>query len=97
MASTELYDALVRTCQQYGTTTAETYQLLHAAVDSIESEPADEDEDAVVCDWCGQEIGIIHYSDGDRWQVTTNLDEFCDVRTELADDEASYPHEPATD
>jgi len=31
----ELYDALVRMCQQYGFTTEHTYEALHNAVDSI--------------------------------------------------------------
>ncbi len=31
----ELYTALVRLCQEYGTTTSATYELLHSAVDTI--------------------------------------------------------------
>lgn len=34
-------------------------------------------EPEVTCRWCGEEIGIIHYGDEDRWQVTPQLYETC--------------------
>ena len=35
MSADELYYALVRLCQTFGTTTEATYEALHSAVDSI--------------------------------------------------------------
>lgn len=35
MTRDQLYEALVRLCQDYGTTTSATYELLHEAIDSI--------------------------------------------------------------
>jgi hypothetical protein len=43
MESSELYDALVRLCQQYGTTTESTYNHLHEAIASIAVETDDTD------------------------------------------------------
>jgi hypothetical protein len=37
MTETELYEALVRLCQEYGVTTDATYELLHSAIDSIDT------------------------------------------------------------
>lgn len=42
MTERELYEALVRLCQAYGTTTEDTYELLHQAVRSIETDEGDE-------------------------------------------------------
>jgi len=48
-----------------------------------------------ICDWCGAEIGIIHYGDGDHWQTTPALgDDLCEVRAELANEDGIYRHEP---
>jgi hypothetical protein len=56
---------------------------------------ADDESEETRCRWCGQEIGIIHYGDGDRWQPTPALgDDLCEVRAELATDDGIYRHEP---
>lgn len=57
---------------------------------------APEDADDVTrCRWCGEEIGIIHYADGDRWQPTPALgDDLCEIRAELATEDGIYRHEP---
>jgi hypothetical protein len=34
----ELYHALVAMCQQYGTTTADTYKLLHEAIAAMRND-----------------------------------------------------------
>ena len=39
MDRTQLYAALVDLCQEFGTTTGHTYDLLNAAIDSIVAEP----------------------------------------------------------
>lgn len=61
---------------------------------TIATEPEDEEE-VTRCRWCGEEIGIIHYSDGDRWQITPQLgDDLCEIRAELATEDGIYRHEP---
>lgn len=41
MTKDELYEALVRLCQDYGFTTEATYDLLHSAIDSIITDDAE--------------------------------------------------------
>jgi predicted DNA binding protein len=39
MDKAQLYDALVRLCQDFGITTEATYEHLHSAIDSIMADP----------------------------------------------------------
>lgn len=46
MSEQELFDALVRLCQDFGITNDETYDLLHSAIETItpDTETADDGE-----------------------------------------------------
>lgn len=44
-------------------------------------------ENFPTCAWCEEEVGIIHYGDGDRWQPTPALgDDFCFDRWDQTSD-----------
>ena len=59
MTAAQLYAALVSLCQQYGITTAATYDHIHSAIESIvvsDDETVDEDGEFLPrgrCDTCG--------------------------------------------